>query len=141
MTGIHLQLLVIFSATIYLVLGTAIYPISPPELVTLFKEPIKVHLSPIGYRPLVGRLQGLVILAEPIGACTKLTEINSKNEEIFILTDDTECLQSIKAKNIADSGGYVGLIKQNINNTLHDKEIKLVHIPIIEIKPSDYDLI
>ncbi len=47
------------------------------------------------------------------------------------MADDSECLESIKAKNIANSGAYVGLIKQNINNTLHDKEINLVHIPII----------
>lgn len=44
------------------------------------------------------------------------------------MADDSECLESIKAKNIANSGAYVGLIKQNINNTLHDKEINLVHI-------------
>jgi len=141
MAGINLKLIFVLFLTFYVALSTAIYPISPPELVNLFKDPIKVHLSPIGYRPLVGSLQGLIMLADPIGACSKLGDINSENEEFFILADDTECLESIKAKNIANSGGYVGLIKQNINNTLHDKEIKLVHIPIVEIKPADYDML
>ena len=47
------------------------------------------------------------------------------------MADDSECLESVKAKNIATSGGYAGIIKQNLNNTLHDKEINLVHIPIL----------
>ena len=44
----------------------------------------------------------------------------------------------MKAKNIANSGGYVGIIKENVNNTLHDKESNLVHIPILEIGGADY---
>ena len=37
------------------------------------------------------------------------------------------------------SGGYAGIIKQNINNTLYDKEVNLVHIPMLEINSTDYD--
>lgn len=35
----------------------------------------------------------------------------------------------------------MGLIKQNINNTLHDKEIGVVHIPILELSPEIFDKI
>lgn len=54
------------------------------------------------------------------------------------MADDTGCLESVKAHNIADSGAYLGIIKRNINNTLHDREVDIVHIPILEIEPSDY---
>ena len=33
----------------------------------------------------------------------------------------------------------MGIIKQNIANTLHDKEINLVHIPIVELEPDVFD--
>lgn len=45
----------------------------------------------------------------------------------------------MKAHNLAASGAYIGIIKRNINNTLHDKTVDLVHIPILEIDPTDYD--
>ena len=35
----------------------------------------------------------------------------------------------------------MGLIRRNLNNTLHDKEVNLVHIPIVELEPEDYDQI
>jgi hypothetical protein len=56
-----------------------------------------------------------------------------------VLADDSECLESVKGKNIANSGGYAGIIKQNINNTLHDKEAGLIHIPLLELTPMSYD--
>lgn len=40
-------------------------------------------------------------------------------------------MESVKAQNLAVSGAYIGIIKRNINNTLHDKEINVVHIPIL----------
>lgn len=57
------------------------------------------------------------------------------------MADDQGCLESVKANNIANTGAYVGIIKRNINNTLHDRQINLVHIPILEIQPNDYDSI
>lgn len=45
----------------------------------------------------------------------------------------------MKAKNIANSGAYVAIIRQNINNTLHDKESSLVHIPVVELPPESFD--
>lgn len=96
-------------------------------------------MAPIGFRPLSGRLEGKAILADPLGACAMITDVHNQDEDIFILADDSECLESVKAKNIANSGGYVGIIRQNINNTLHDKEVSLVHIPIVEISPADFD--
>jgi len=98
-----------------------VHPMEPKELTEMFTTPIKAHLSPIGYRPLSGRLEGSVILANPKGACSKIKDINSDNEDFFVLADDSECLESVKAKNIAASGGYAGIIKQNSNNTLFDK--------------------
>ena len=92
-----------------------------------------MHVTPIGFRPLSGRLEGKVVLANPSGACSMIDDVHDLDDDIFILADDSECLESVKAKNIANSGGYVGIIKQNIANTLHDKEINLVHIPIVEL--------
>jgi hypothetical protein len=90
-----------------------------------------MHVSPIGFRPLSGRLEGKAILADPFGACTIISDAHSAEEDLFVLADDSKCLESVKAKNIANSGAYVGIIRQNIDNTLHDKEVNLVHIPII----------
>ena len=47
--------------------------VGPPELVKQFPNPIAAHLSPIGYRPLSGRLEGVLLLADPIGACSRLS--------------------------------------------------------------------
>lgn len=47
---VTLTLLVLFAS------ATNIHPISPPELFTIFKEPMATHVSPIGFRPLSGRL-------------------------------------------------------------------------------------
>lgn len=58
-----------------------------------------------------------------------------------MMADDSGCLESVKAHNLANSGAYIGIIKKNINNTLHDKEIDIVHIPILEIEPSNYEVI
>lgn len=45
----------------------------------------------------------------------------------------------MKARHIGASGGYAGIIRQNSNNTLFDKEISLVHIPILEVAPAVFD--
>jgi hypothetical protein len=50
-----------------------------------------------------------------------IQDVHSFSEDLFVLADDSECLESVKAKHIANSGAYVGIIRQNINNTLHDK--------------------
>ncbi len=94
-----------------------------------------MHLSPIGFRPLSGRLEGKALLANPGGACSLIQDLHSFEEDLFVLADDSECLESVKAKNIANSGAYVAIVKQNLNNTLHDKEISLVHIPVVELAP------
>lgn len=54
---------------------------------------------------------------------------------MFVLVNDLVCLESVKAKNIVSGGGILGLMKQNIENSLHDKDFSIVHIPIVEIKP------
>lgn len=38
-------------------------------------------------------------------------------------------------------GGLAGLIKQNPNTTLHDKDLNVVHITIAEIGSEDFDSI
>jgi hypothetical protein len=70
---------VLLSALVCLSLSTAINVVSPPELVNLFKDHISGHLSPIGHQPLRGKLEGLVVLADPIGACDKLADMHSYN--------------------------------------------------------------
>lgn len=35
----------------------------------------------------------------------------------------------------------MGIIRQNIENTLHDKEINLVHIPIVELDGKNFDML
>lgn len=43
---------------------TAIDVLSPPDLITLLADdPLQMHLSPIGFRPLSGRIDGKVVLA------------------------------------------------------------------------------
>jgi hypothetical protein len=37
------------------------------------------------------------------------------------------------------AGGIVGIMRENYNTTLHDKEINLVHIPIAELSPEIFD--
>lgn len=63
----------------------------------------------------------------------------SVEEDTFLMADDTGCLESVKARNIAHSGAYIGIIKRNINNTLHDREVDIVHIPIVEVEPIEYE--
>lgn len=117
--------------------ASSISIIDPPELAKQSSlRNISAHISPIGFRPLSGRLEGKVVMADPIGACSMIGDMHDFEDDIFIMADDSECLESVKAKNIASSGGYVGIIKQNINNTLHDKEVNLVHIPIVELSPQ-----
>lgn len=70
-----------------------------------------MHVTPIGFRPLSGRLHGKVVVANPTGACSMIDDLHSMEDDIFVLADDSECLESIKAKNIANSGGYVGIIR------------------------------
>lgn len=102
--------------------ATTITVVDPPQLAEMFqKKPFPMHVTPIGFRPLSGRLNGKVVLADPAGACSMINDVHSMEDDIFVLADDSECLESVKAKNIANSGGYVGIIRQNINNTLHDK--------------------
>lgn len=55
------------------------------------------------------------------------------------MADDSSCLESIKSKNIALSGSHAGIIKYSQENSLYDKEIELVHIPIVELLPNIYD--
>ena len=55
------------------------------------------------------------------------------------MADDATCFESTKAKNIMKGGGLVGLIKQNVNTTLHDKDVNVVHIAIAELGADDFD--
>lgn len=74
------------------------------------------------------------MLAEPLSACTAIAGVEyEENEDIFVMVDDEACMESVKAKNVADSGAYVGIVKRNYNRTEHDREIDTVHIPILEI--------
>jgi hypothetical protein len=135
----RIPLLALLALLATVALAADLHPVGPEDLTKLFSSPIKAHLSPIGYRPLSGRLEGSVLLAKPEGACSKIKDVKSEKEDFFVLADDSQCLESVKAKNIAASGGYAGIIKQNSKNTLYDKEVSLVHIPILEISPADYD--
>lgn len=54
-----------------------LHPVGPDALRQMFSEPIKAHISPIGFRPLSGRLEGSIILADPAGACSKIQELRS----------------------------------------------------------------
>ena len=66
-----------WAVLLVLTLAADMHPMEPKELIALFTQPIKAHLSPIGYRPLSGRLEGSVVLANPIGACSKIKDIKS----------------------------------------------------------------
>ena len=59
--------------------ATHIYAVEPESLRKLFPDGIKAHISPIGFKPLSGRLEGNIVLANPIGACNKIDEIKNKN--------------------------------------------------------------
>ena len=50
-------------------------------------------------------------------------------------------MESVKARNIEAKGAYAGLIKQNIKNSLFDKEVNQVSIPLLEITPGNFDLL
>ena len=58
-----------------------------------------------------------------------------------MFANDKNCLESLKASFLVESGAFIGVIKKNLNNTLHDKEINVVHIPILELDPTIYDKI
>lgn len=87
--GLALIVLLILTTEIY---ATSVHPVSPPEFAALFPQRIETHVSPIGFKPLTGRIEGLVILADPAGACSKIKSVSSDNEDFFVLADDTECL-------------------------------------------------
>lgn len=59
------------------VVSTTLHPVHPDDFAQLFKEPIKAHVSPIGFRPLSGKLEGHIVLANPIGACKPLKEMKN----------------------------------------------------------------
>ena len=39
-----------------IVFATTLHPVHPDDFAQLFTEPIKAHVSPIGFRPLSGKL-------------------------------------------------------------------------------------
>lgn len=58
--------------------ATSISVIDPPELAKQSAlQSIPIHVAPIGFRPLSGRLEGKAILSDPIGACTMITDVHS----------------------------------------------------------------
>jgi hypothetical protein len=79
----------LFALMATLSLTADVHPMEPQDLAQLFTAPIKAHLSPIGYRPLSGRLEGAVVLANPKGACSKIKDISSDKEDFFVLADDS----------------------------------------------------
>jgi hypothetical protein len=68
---------VTLSLLLALVASTTVTLLSPPELVSQFNQPFPMHLSPIGFRPLSGRLEGKAILADPSGACSMIADAHS----------------------------------------------------------------
>jgi hypothetical protein len=58
--------------------STTITVIDPPELAAQFhNQPFSMHVSPIGFRPLSGRLEGKVVIANPSGACSMIEDVHS----------------------------------------------------------------
>jgi len=53
--------------------------ISPKELKHLFPSGITVHISPIGFRPLSGKLDGRALLSSPLGACSQIQDVHNEN--------------------------------------------------------------
>ncbi len=77
--------------------STTLTVVEPPQLLELlekesFPTQIPMHVTPIGFRPLSGRLNGKVLLANPTGACSMIDDVHSLEDDIFILADDSECL-------------------------------------------------
>ena len=122
-----------------LVAASSIQVVEPDLLAIKYPGGIAIRTSPVGFKPISGSLEGRLVMADPSPACHKIQDLHAMEEDIFVLADDVGCLESVKAKNIANSGAYAGLIRRNLNNTLHDKEVNLVHIPILELEPGDYD--
>ena len=40
------------------------------------RQSIGAHVSPIGFKPLSGRIEAQLILSDPIGACSQLSDLN-----------------------------------------------------------------
>lgn len=58
-------------------LSATLQVLAPPALASKFPNPMIVHLSPIGFRPLSGRLEGRVVVASPSGACDRIQDLHS----------------------------------------------------------------
>lgn len=57
---------------------TSISIIDPPELAKQGSlQSIPIHVAPIGFRPLSGRLEGKAVLADPMGACAMITDMHN----------------------------------------------------------------
>lgn len=58
--------------------ATSISVIDPPELAKQSSlQSISIHVAPIGFRPLSGRLEGKAVVADPMGACTMITDVHN----------------------------------------------------------------
>jgi len=69
--------LVILITLITRLTATKLEVISPIELANQFTNGIPIHVSPIGFKPLSGRLDGITILSMPGGACSIIQDVHS----------------------------------------------------------------
>ena len=51
-------------------LSQRLYIHSPAELSDRYKDGVKVHLSPLGFHPQSGQLDGIAVNANPLSACS-----------------------------------------------------------------------
>ena len=58
-----------------------------------------------------------------------------------MLVDGQDCLESVKANNVANSGAFAMIVRRNILSTFQDMESSTVHIPVLEMEPSHWDTI
>ena len=58
-------------------------------------------------------------------------KVQKKYVYMFVFTSSQKRVRDFIIHWFIDSWIVIGILKQNINNTLHDKEIRLVHIPVI----------
>jgi hypothetical protein len=113
----------------------------------LNSSPLPVKTSPIGFKPKTGTLHGRLLLSSPLSACSAVLPAeseafgNTEDEDVFMLVDGQDCLESVKANNVANSGAFAMIVRRNILSTFQDMESSTVHIPVLEMEPSHWDTI
>ena len=79
-------------SVLYLVGATNIQIASPDLLAIKYPAGLLIHVSPIGFKPASGTLDGRVVAADPKDACSKIQDLHGSGEDLFVLADDTGCL-------------------------------------------------